>query len=61
MKLDCKRERHIFDTTMMRTSDSSLEFVPVCSRQLVKLPLFLVADELLFWLTNSNSGRVMGG
>lgn len=57
IKLDCKRERHIFDTTMMRTWDSSLEFVPVCSRQLVKLPLFLVADELLFWLTNSNFGR----
>lgn len=47
----------IFDTTMMRTWDSSLEFVPVCSRQLVKLPLFLVANELLFWLPNSNRGR----
>lgn len=45
--LDCKRERYsIYEDA--QTPEGSLNSVPACSRQLVRLPLFLVANELLF-------------
>lgn len=55
--LDCKRERYsIYEDA--QTPEGSLNFVPACSRQLVRLPLFLVANELLFLCSKTNSRTV---
>lgn len=55
--LDCKRERYsIYEDA--QTPEGSLNSVPACSRQLVRLPLFLVANELLFLCSKTNSRTV---